>query len=125
MDLQAHLVREYGGSSFHVCVVMRDRRVACNSAQPLSDLARRSAAAALDGTDYKRAGGDPNIAGPPIVMAPIQVRKELVGMVVVPPMAPRSAILRDVGRILSTDRLGTKVPVTKVPVLMLASTLLR
>ena len=119
MDLQAHLVREFGGSSFHVCVVMRNQQVACNSAQPLSDLARRCAVAALNGTDYKRAGGDPNIAGPPIVMAPIQLRKELVGMVVVPPMAPRSAILRDVGRILSLRGTGILIVVTAVAAILI------
>ena len=97
LNLHAHLVRGYGGSQFHVCAVMADQRVACNSERPLADIARRTALAALASIDYRQAGGDPRISGPPIVMAPIQVRKELVGMVVVPPMTQHSAILRDVG----------------------------
>src|SRR5437773_8724162 len=62
LDLRAHLVREYGGSSFHVCAVMIDQRVACNSTRPLSDIARRTALAALAGHDYRRTGGDPQIS---------------------------------------------------------------
>jgi signal transduction histidine kinase len=119
LDLDAHLVREFGGSAFHMCVVMAGGRVACNSAQPLSDLARRTALAALAGIDYSHAGGDPRLSGPPIVMAPIQVRKELVGMVVVPPMAQRSAILRDVGRILSLPGTGVLIVVTAVAAMLI------
>src|SRR5256885_8722232 len=77
LDLRAHLVREYSDSQFHVCAVMADQRVACNTARPLSDTARRTALAALANIDYRQTGGDPQIPGPPIVMAPIQVRKEL------------------------------------------------
>ena len=119
LDLHAHLVREYGGSAFHVCAVMADQRVACNSERPLADIARRTALAALASIDYRQAGGDPRISGPPIVMAPIQVRKELVGMVVVPPMTQRSAILRDVGRILSLRGTGVLIVVTAIAAMLI------
>jgi two-component system sensor histidine kinase BaeS len=101
LDLRSYLVREYGRSQFQICVVMNDGLVACNGSRELSDMARRTAAAALAGTDFTRAGGSPVLSGPPIVTAPIHVGNELIGMVVVPPAGPSSGILRDVGRVLS------------------------
>ena len=101
MDLRGYLVREYGTSRFQICVVMADGRAACNGSRELSDMARRTAAAALAGTDFTLTGGSPGLSGPPIVMAPIHVGNELIGMVVVPPTGPSSGILRDVGRVLS------------------------
>ena len=98
LDVHGYLVREYGRSQFQVCVVTKDGRVACNGLLDLSDLARRTAVAALD---FTRTGGSPGLSGPPIVMAPIQVGNELIGMVVVPPSGPVRGIVRDVGRVLS------------------------
>src|SRR6185436_19567347 len=40
-------------------------------------------------------------AEPPPVTAPIQVGGELVGMVILPPMAPGSPVMRDLTRMLS------------------------
>src|SRR5438045_9018329 len=98
---------------------MSEQRVACNTSRPLSDTARRTALAALANIDYRQTSGDPQIPGPPIVMAPIQVRKELVGMVVVPPMARRSAIVRDVGRILSLRGTGILIVITAVATMLI------
>src|SRR5207247_2102589 len=58
LDLRGYLAREYGRSPFQVCVVMKDGRVACNGSKPLSDTARRTAAAALAGVDFTLTGGN-------------------------------------------------------------------
>src|SRR6185503_3487368 len=84
LDVQEYVTREYRQIQ-PLTVVMKDGRVASNRLEPLADGIRRSADAVLAGTTFTR-GAEPRIEGPPVVMAPIQVRGELRGMAVLPPL---------------------------------------
>ena len=81
-------------------VVMKDGRVAGTGAHPLNSGVRRFAEAALAGQTFPRHSSSDALW--PIVMAPVQVRQRLVGLVVIPPPPPlASGIVRDFGRMLS------------------------
>ncbi|MGH9256728.1 MAG: sensor histidine kinase [Vicinamibacterales bacterium] len=99
LDVRAYLPTRYGREPWRLFVVMRDGSVSGNSAEGLSDDIRRSAESALRGTDVRQGDGSPRLSGP-VVTAPIQVRNELQGLVVLPPPPP-GGIMRDVGRLLS------------------------
>jgi signal transduction histidine kinase len=98
LNLRDYFARLSGREHSRVYVVMKDGRVASNSAQPLSTPVRHSIEAALAGINPRRFGGESGIG--PVVTAPIQVEGELRGMVVMPPPPP-GGMLRDVGRLLS------------------------
>jgi two-component system OmpR family sensor kinase len=100
IDLNDYLNREYGRVQ-PIYVVMKGGVVIANRSSPLADDLRRSVEAVLAGVDFKRTGSEPQLGGPPVVMAPIQVSGELRGMAVLPPALPPSPIARDVGRMLS------------------------
>src|SRR5438552_7416043 len=106
LDLNEYLNREYGQVQ-PAYVVMKDGRAASNQPTPLPAELQRSIRGVLDGTDFRRTGGEPKLGGPPSVMAPIQVAGELQGMVILPPPPPPSPIAREIGRILSVP--GTAV----------------
>ena len=114
VDVRAYLNREYGHLQ-PIYVVMRDGRIPANRPEPLADNLRRSVQAILAGTDFRREGLEPTIAGPPAVaMAPVQVGTELRGIVVLPP-APQTGgalIARDVGRLLSLPGIALLIVVT-------------
>jgi two-component system sensor histidine kinase BaeS len=99
LDLSAYLLDRYGPEPWRVFVVMRNGRMAGNSAQILSDDIRRSAESALTRTDLRQGDAQPRLSGP-VVTAPIQIGNELRGLVVLPPPPP-GGVLRDVGRLLS------------------------
>jgi signal transduction histidine kinase len=103
VDLQEYLVREYGRIPFSLWIVMKNGRVAGNTARPLGDSLKRSASESLNNVDFKRTGAVPDIGvSGPVVMAPIQVDDELRGLVVMPPPPPNSSpVVRDVSRLLS------------------------
>jgi hypothetical protein len=82
-----------------VYVIMRDGRVAGNSDRTLPDDIRRSAELALARTELGQSDAAPRLSGP-VVTAPIQVRNELQGLVVLPPPPP-GGLMREVGRLLS------------------------
>ena len=105
LDVDAYLRREYARAR-PLFVMMKDGRVASNGADALSDAVRASIDAALHGRTFDGAN-EPRIEGPPTVSAPIQVGGELRGMVVLPPMAPGSPVMRDLTRMLSVP--GTLV----------------
>ncbi len=105
LDVDAYLRREYARAR-PLFVMMKDGRVASNGADALSDAVRASIDAALHGRTFDGAN-EPRIEGPPTVSAPIQVGGELRGMVVLPPMAPGSPVIRDLTRMLSVP--GTPV----------------
>jgi signal transduction histidine kinase len=100
VDLQEYLTREYGRTQ-PIYAVMKDGRLAANTSKSLANDLRRSAEAMLAGTDFKRTGSEPQLGRPPVVTAPIQVANQLWGMVVLPPRAEGSPIVRDVSRMLS------------------------
>src|SRR5262245_16520625 len=102
--LQGYLEREYGRLPFPLWIVMKDGRVAGNTAQPLRDGLKRAAEAQLQGVDFKRTGTVPdNGVSGPVVTAPIQIAGELRGLVVMPPPPPPNGgpVVRDVSRLLS------------------------
>jgi signal transduction histidine kinase len=99
LDVAAYVRRDYAEARF-LYVLMKDGRLAANSSRPLDEGVRRSVDAALAGTTFGR-GGEPRIEGPPTVTAPIQVAGELRGMVILPPTAPGSPVVRDLTRMLS------------------------
>ena len=100
LDLGRHLAARYAGDpAARVYVIMRDGRVAGNSDRSLPDDIRRSAELALARTDLRQSDAAPRLSGP-VVTAPIQVRNELQGLVVLPPPPP-GGLMREVGRLLS------------------------
>jgi signal transduction histidine kinase len=99
LDVDDYLRTEYGGSR-PMFVLMKNGRVASNGAGHLPEGVRVSVEAALNGRTFGPAT-EPRIEGPPSVTAPIQVNRELRGMVILPPMPPGSPIVRDLTRILS------------------------
>jgi signal transduction histidine kinase len=99
LDVEDYVRRDYAEARF-LFVLMKDGRLAANSSQRLDEGVRRSVEAALRGTTFGR-GGEPRIEGPPTVTAPIQVAGELRGMVILPPTAPGSPVVRDLTRMLS------------------------
>ena len=100
LDLGRYLTARYGNDSGpRVYVVMRDGTTAGNSDRNLPDDIRRSAESALERTDLRQSDAAPRLSGP-VVTAPIQVRNELQGLVVLPPPPP-GGIMREVGRLLS------------------------
>jgi len=103
VNLQEYLTQGYGRIPFSLWIVLKDGRVAGNTARPLGDNLKRSVDASLHGVDFRRTGAVPDIGTPaPVVMAPIQVAGELRGLVVMPPPPPNSnPVVRDVGRLLS------------------------
>jgi signal transduction histidine kinase len=102
VDLQEYLVREYGRIPFALWIVMKDGRVAGNTARPLGDSLKRSASESLNGVDFKRTGAVPDIGvSGPVVMAPVQVAGELRGLVVMPPGPNSGPVVRDLSRLLS------------------------
>jgi signal transduction histidine kinase len=118
VDLDGYLHREYGRVQ-PTYVVMKDGRVASNRSAPLSPELQRSVQGVLAGTDFRRRGSEPRLAGPPSVMAPIQVSGELAGMVVLPPPAPPSLIGREIGRILSIPGTVLLVVLTAISALVI------
>src|SRR3954471_1867516 len=98
VDLQAFVDREYQRLQ-PVYLVMADGRIVANRDEPLADDLRMAARGLLDGSAAR--GREPRIEGPPVVMTPIQVGGALRGMVVLPPRAQGSPVVRDVGRLLS------------------------
>ncbi|MET0215590.1 MAG: HAMP domain-containing sensor histidine kinase [Vicinamibacterales bacterium] len=100
LDLNDYLNREYSRTQ-PIYVVMKGGGVAANRSSPLAGDLRSSVEAVLAGVNFKRTGSEPQLGGPPVVMAPVQVSGELRGMVVLPPAPPPSPIARDVGRMLS------------------------
>jgi signal transduction histidine kinase len=103
IDLQGYLTHEYGRIPFALWVVLKDGRVAGNTARPLGDNLKRAAEASVQGVDFRRTGAVPDIGTPaPVVMAPIQVSGELRGLVVMPPPPPNNnPLVRDLSRLLS------------------------
>lgn len=100
LDLNRYLPARYGGDpSVRVYVIMRNGEVAGNSERILPDDIRRSAESALARTDLRQSDAAPRLSGP-VVTAPIQVRNQLQGLVVLPPPPP-GGVRRDVGRLLS------------------------
>ena len=99
LDVDAYLRSQYKGAR-PLFVMLKGGRVASNGAGDLSDAVRVSIEAALDGRTFD-AANEPRIEGPPSVTAPIQVSGELRGMVILPPIAPGSPLVRDLTRILS------------------------
>src|SRR5437660_905824 len=91
LDVEAYLPREYADLQ-PMYVVMKNGPTAANRPAPLQDDIRRSVQEALAGTDFRRAGIEPALGGPPVVMAPIQIANELRGMVVLPPAPPPSPV---------------------------------
>jgi signal transduction histidine kinase len=98
VDLQAFVEREYQRLQ-PVYLVMADGRIAANRDQPLAGDLRTAARGLLGGSVAR--GDEPRFEGPPVVMTPIQVGGALRGMVVLPPRAQGSPLVRDVGRLLS------------------------
>ncbi|HLG57822.1 MAG TPA: ATP-binding protein [Vicinamibacterales bacterium] len=107
LDLTAYLRRNYPAVRQPLFLLMTDGRLAASSAQPLRDDIRRQVQAALAGATAQAAHGDSPTG--PVVTAPVQVGRELRGMVVLPPPPPRG-ILADVGELLSLP--GTLVLIT-------------
>jgi two-component system sensor histidine kinase BaeS len=99
LDVDEYLRTEYRGSR-PMFVLMKNGRVASNGAAELPEGVRLSIEAALNGRTFDPAK-EPRIEGPPSVTAPIQVNRELRGMVILPPMPPGSPLVRDLTRILS------------------------
>jgi signal transduction histidine kinase len=99
IDLQEFVNREYAQIQ-PLYLVMKDGRIVANRREELADNLRRSAGALL-GTESFPRGQEPRFEGPAVVMAPIQVRGMLHGMVVLPRMPVGSPVMRDVGRLLS------------------------
>jgi signal transduction histidine kinase len=100
LDLDRYLQGRYGGDPMmRVYVIMRSGVVAGNSDQILSEDIRRSAQLTLERTDLRNSEAAPRLYGP-VVTAPIQVRHELQGLVVLPPPPPRDPV-GGVGRLLS------------------------
>jgi len=99
LDVDSYLRTEYARAR-PLYVMMKNGGVASNIASPLPDGVRLSVDAALNGRRFD-AANEPRIEGPPSVTAPIQVGGELVGMVILPPMAPGSPVMRDLTRMLS------------------------
>jgi len=114
VDLPEYLAREYGRLQFHIYAVMKDGRVAANTSSVLPDSLRRSMEEVLAATDFKRTGGTPAPSGPPVVTAPIQIARELRGMVVVPPGPQGSMIAGDLGRALSVPGTAVLIVATAV-----------
>jgi signal transduction histidine kinase len=83
-----------------VYAVMKQGPVAANTSTPLRGRILQSAMAVL-GADFRRAGSEPAVGGPPFVMAPIQVAGELRGLVVLPPPIVANPITRDVFRLFT------------------------
>ena len=80
VNLQEYLTQGYGRIPFSLWIVLKDGRVAGNTARPLGDNLKRSVDASLHGVDFRRTGAVPDIGTPaPVVMAPIQVAGELRG----------------------------------------------
>ena len=117
LDLQAYLPARYGGEPWRLFVVMRDGSVSGNSTELLSDDIRQSAESAISGTDLGQRSASPRPEGP-VVTAPIQVRGELRGLVVLPPPPP-GGVLRDVGRLLSLPGTIVLVVATLVAVVVI------
>jgi two-component system OmpR family sensor kinase len=97
--LEGYLRGRFGPDRQRVYVVTRDGRIAGNTTLALPDDLRRSAEAVLRGSELPPS--DPRTrTGGPVVTAPIQVRGELWGLVVLP-SPPPGGVMRDVGRLLS------------------------
>ena len=99
LDVDSYLRTEYARAR-PLYVMMKNGGVASNIASPLPDGVRLSVDAALNGRRFD-AANEPRIEGPPSVTAPIQVGGELRGMVILPPMAAGSPVMRDLTRMLS------------------------
>ena len=80
-------------------MVLKDGRVAGNGRGSMSPELLRSIRAVIEGADLGGEGVVGGVRGP-VVSAPIQVRGELRGLVVLPPPPP-GGVLREVGRLLS------------------------
>jgi hypothetical protein len=102
LDVDSYPRTEYARAR-PLYVMMKKAGVASNSASPLPDDVRLSVDAATNGRRFD-AANEPRIEGPPSVTAPIQVGGELVGMVILPPMAPGSPVMRDLTRMLCSFR---------------------
>src|SRR3954468_8305509 len=103
LDVGDYLRSEYRGSR-PMFVLMKNGQAngqaASNGAGYLPNGGRPWGAPALNGRTIDPAT-EPRIEGPPSVTAPIQVNRELRGMVILPPMPPGSPLVRDLTRILS------------------------
>jgi signal transduction histidine kinase len=100
VDLSAYVQRHYSHTPWRLFVVMKDGRVASNGRGALSPDVLRSARSVLEMTEDESRGPAGSGTNGPVVTAPIQVRGELRGLIVMPP-PPRSGVLREVGRLLS------------------------
>ena len=107
LDLTDYLHRRYPNVRQPAFLVMKDGRFAANSAQPLREDIRRQVEAVLAGAPPEAAAGD--LPTGPVVTAPVQVGRELHGMVVLPPPPPRG-MLAAVGELLSLP--GTLMLIT-------------
>ena len=118
LDLDKYLAARFGNDpAMRVYVITRDGTVASNSAQSLSEEIRRSAESALARTDLRNGDGAPRLSGP-VVTAPIQVRNELQGLVVLPPPPPAGA-MREIGRLLSLPGTLLLIAVTVLAVVVI------
>lgn len=97
-DIDAILEAFPGAGRLGRYVVLPDGRVVGAGAPPLSPAIRRQALAALTGTPLDTAAGER--ATGPVVSAPVQVRGQLKGLVVLPP-PPERGTFRELGRLLS------------------------
>jgi two-component system, OmpR family, sensor kinase len=100
-DLNEHLHREYTGGGQRIYVVLKDGRLAANTSEPLEDDVRRSMEALLHGVEFAATGDRPSMPTPLIVTAPVQVRNELRGIVVLPPPVGASPLARSIQRLVS------------------------
>jgi two-component system OmpR family sensor kinase len=99
LSLDDYIQRASIPSSLTVFVVMRDGRTASSTERPLAVAVQRFAEAALAGQPFPR-GGSSGSPGPIVMTAPILVRNELAGLIVIPPPLA-TGIAREFGRMLS------------------------
>ena len=99
LDLARHVESRYGRLPWGLFVVLKDGRVAGNGRGSMSPELLRSIRAVIEGAGLGGEGVVGGVRGP-VVSAPIQVRGELRGLVVLPPPPP-GGVLREVGRLLS------------------------
>jgi signal transduction histidine kinase len=107
-DFFAHRTPNAGPRAY---LVMADGRIGSTSVQPLRADIERQARATLAGVAPVAAAGDAPTG--PVVTAPIQVDRRLVGLVVLPPPPPRG-LLANVGELLSLPGTLVLVAITAI-----------
>jgi signal transduction histidine kinase len=105
LDVQQYVQERYGTVLARVYVVMKDGRVAGNSAEPLPENILNAAVAGLGGIEGRPKPRTEDITGPPVVMVPVEVGAALRGLVVVPPRRRVGGMFWDVGQLLSVPGL--------------------